>query len=123
MTAEQIVLYALLGVMLFFYIRKQLLARKLHHYSAHEAKQRMAAGSLLLDVRSAAERKSVSIPSSIHIPLHELSSRLKDLERYRAQEIICYCASGNRSVSAGIKLHKAGFTAGNLKGGIASWIF
>ncbi len=78
---------------------------------------------MLLDVRTLNERQSRSIPSSIHIPLHELFSRMKELEKHRSKEIICYCASGNRSVSAGIKLKKAGFTVGNLKGGIASWDF
>jgi rhodanese-related sulfurtransferase len=123
MTPDQIFIYGLLAVMVGFYIRKQLLARTLNHYNGAEAKQQMKAGSILLDVRSAGERSSLSIPSSIHIPLHELSSRMKELEKYKGKEIICYCASGSRSVSAGIKLKKAGFTAGNLRGGIASWNF
>ena len=45
------------------------------------------------------------------------------LEKYKSKEIICYCASGSRSVNAGLKLKKAGFTVGNLRGGIASWNF
>ncbi len=123
MAPDQIFIYGLLAVMVGFYIRKQLLARSLNNYSGTEAKQKVKAGSILLDVRTAGERSSLSIPSSIHIPLHELSSRMKELEKYKGKEIICYCASGSRSVSAGIKLKKAGFTAGNLRGGIASWNF
>jgi rhodanese-related sulfurtransferase len=123
MTTEQIFLYALIAILAIFSIRKQLLARSLNNYSGSEAKQKVKAGSILLDVRTAGERSSLSIPSSIHIPLQELSSRMKELEKYRAKEIICYCASGSRSVNAGIKLKKAGFTAGNLKGGISSWNF
>lgn len=123
MTSDQIFLYAVLGIMVIFYIRKQLLARSLNNYSGAEAKEKVRNGSILLDVRSAGERSSNSIPKSIHIPLHELSSRMKELEKYRGKEIICYCASGSRSVNAGIKLKKAGFTAGNLTGGIASWNF
>jgi rhodanese-related sulfurtransferase len=123
MTSEQLFFYALLGVMLIFYIRKQLLVRSLNNYSGAEAKQQVKAGSILLDVRTAGERKSSSIPTSIHIPVHELSSRLKELEKHRSKEIICYCASGSRSVGAAIKLKKAGFKVGNLKGGIGSWNF
>ncbi len=123
MTSEQIILYAIVAIMVFFYIRKQLLARSLNNYSGSEAKQKVKSGSILLDVRTSGERSSLSIPSSIHIPLHELSSRMKELEKYRGKEIICYCASGSRSVSAGITLTKAGFSAGNLKGGISSWNF
>lgn len=123
MAPDQIFIYGLLAVMVGLYIRKQLLARSLNNYSGSEAKQKVKAGSILLDVRTAGERSSLSIPSSIHIPLHELSSRMKELEKFKGKEIICYCASGSRSVSAGIKLKKAGFTAGNLRGGIASWNF
>ncbi len=123
MTSEQIIIYSILAIMLVFYLRKQLLARSLNNYSGSEAKQKMKSGSVLLDVRTAGERSSLSIPSSIHIPLQELSSRLKELEKYRGKEIICYCASGSRSVRAAIKLKKAGFNAGNLKGGIGSWNF
>ena len=123
MTSEQLFFYALLGIMLIFYIRKQLRIRSLNNYSGSEAKQRVRVGSIMLDVRTAGERKSGSIPASIHIPVHEIPSRLKELERHRSKEIICYCASGSRSVNAAIKLKKAGFTVGNLKGGIGSWNF
>ena len=123
MTSEQIFLYSIIAIVVFFYIRKQLLARSLNNYSGIEAKQKVKSGSILLDVRTAGERSSLSIPSSIHIPLQELSSRIKELEKYREKEIICYCASGSRSVNAGIKLKKAGFKAGNLTGGISSWNF
>jgi rhodanese-related sulfurtransferase len=122
-TPDQIFLYAVLGIMLLMYIRKQLLARSLNNYTGAQAKEQVRTGSILLDVRTASERSSHSIPKSIHIPLHELSPRMKELEQYRGKEIICYCASGSRSVSAGIKLKKAGFTAGNLTGGITSWNF
>ncbi|MFA6455914.1 MAG: rhodanese-like domain-containing protein [Bacteroidota bacterium] len=121
MASDQIFLYAIIGLAVLLYIRKQFQLRGLNNYTAAEVKQKMKSGSILLDVRSAAERSSRSIPSSIHIPLHELASRMKDLEKYRSKEIICYCASGSRSVSAGIKLKKAGFTVGNLTGGISSW--
>lgn len=123
MTQEQIILYSVLAIVVFFYIRKQFLARGLSNYSGAEAKKRMKSGSILLDVRTASERNRNSIPSSLHIPMHELSSRMKELEKHKSKEIICYCASGNRSVSAGIKLKRAGFTVGNLRGGIASWNF
>jgi rhodanese-related sulfurtransferase len=48
---------------------------------------------------------------------------MKELEKYRSREIICYCASGSRSVNAALKLKKAGFKAGNLRGGIGKWNF
>ena len=123
MTSEQILFYVIIGIVLFIYVRKQFLTRSLSNYSGEEAKQKVASGSILLDVRTSAERKSNSIPRSIHIPVQELSARMKELEKYRSREIICYCASGSRSVSAALKLKKAGFKVGNLRGGIGTWNF
>lgn len=123
MSGEQIFFYLVLAFIVVIYVRKQLLARGLRNYSASEAKERIKSGSILLDVRTARERSSRSLPGSIHIPLHELGARLKDLEKHRSKEIICYCASGSRSVSAAVKLKKAGFNIANLKGGISSWNF
>ena len=123
MSGEQIFFYLVLAIIVFIYVRKQLLAREMKNYSAAEAKERIKSGSILLDVRTVRERSSRSLPGSIHIPLHELGSRLKDLEKHRSKEIICYCASGSRSVSAAVKLKKAGFNIANLKGGISSWNF
>jgi rhodanese-related sulfurtransferase len=123
MTSEQILFYVIIGVVLLIYVRKQFLTRSLSNYSGEEAKQKVASGSILLDVRTASERKSNSIPKSIHIPVQELSTRIKELEKYRSREIICYCATGSRSVSAALKLKKAGFKVGNLRGGIGTWNF
>lgn len=123
MTSEQIYFYVIIGVVLLIYVRKQVLTRSLSNYSGEETKQKVASGSILLDVRTASERKSNSIPKSIHIPLQELSARVNELEKFRSREIICYCASGNRSVSAALKLKKAGFKVANLRGGIGSWQF
>lgn len=123
MTTEQLFFYIILAILALVYLRKQLRSRGLKNYSAQEARERMKNGSILLDVRTARERSSLSIPASLHIPLHELTTRMQELERYRSKEIICYCASGSRSVSAAYKLQKAGFTAANLKNGIMSWDF
>ena len=123
MTGEQVFFYSILVLIAFVYIRKQLAARGLKNYSPADVKEKMKAGSILLDVRTSRERSAHSIGGSIHIPLHEIGSRLKDLEKHRGKEIICYCASGNRSVSAAVKLKKAGFNVANLKGGIAAWNF
>jgi len=123
MTSEQIYFYIIIGIVLLFYVRRQLLTRSLANYSGEEAKQKVASGSILLDVRTAGERKANSIPKSLHIPVQELSARIKELEKYRGKEIICYCASGRRSVTAALKLKKAGFKVGNLRGGIGAWNF
>lgn len=74
---------------------------------------------VVIDVRRPDEYKTGHIVGAKLIPLNELNSHMKDLPRNR--EIICVCASGNRSGSATRMLVKAGFNAVNMKGGMNSW--
>jgi rhodanese-related sulfurtransferase len=121
---SQIILYVIIGVLLFLYIRRMLLLRSLKSYSPIEVAEKMKINNVvLLDVRTAGERQSNSIKGSVHIPLHDLRRRSNELEKYKNREIVCYCASGNRSVSATATLNKLGFNAANMKGGIAEWNF
>jgi rhodanese-related sulfurtransferase len=102
---------------------KKFQMRGIAQYSPEEARLKAAEGSVFLDVRTAAERKQSSIAGSLHIPLNELSTKLKTLERHKSREIIVYCASGNRSGVASVQLKQAGFKAANLKGGMGAWNF
>jgi rhodanese-related sulfurtransferase len=56
-----------------------------------------------------------------HIPVNELSQKLKVLEKHREKEIICYCHSGRRSFTATLMLTNNGFQAANMKGGMIEW--
>lgn len=87
--------------------------------SPQEAQEQVRAGAVLLDVRSAAERRIAFIPGSVHIPLEELSGRLDTLPA--GKTIICQCASGMRSGHAARLLSDRGLDARNLRGGIAAW--
>jgi rhodanese-related sulfurtransferase len=105
--------------------RKWMAGRSLTHYTAAEliSADPPSPQRILLDVRTSRERSRSSIQGSIHIPLHELRNRIRELERHRNKEIVCYCQSGNRSVTAANMLQREGFTVANLKGGIAEWTF
>ncbi len=123
MTTPQIILYVLILLILVLYVRRRLQLRGLTSYSPGEVSERVKQGSsLLLDVRTNAERQRKSITGSLHIPLHELGQRMKELDKHKSREIICYCQSGNRSISATVRLKKSGFTAANMNGGISEWI-
>ena len=74
---------------------------------------------LVIDVRQPDEYRTGHIAGAKPIPLNQLNSRIKELPQRR--EIVCVCASGNRSGSATRMLVKAGFNAVNLKGGMNSW--
>ena len=74
---------------------------------------------IVIDVRQPDEYRTGHIAGAKLIPLNKLNSRMKELPQSR--EIVCVCASGNRSGSATRMLVKAGFNAVNLKGGMNSW--
>jgi rhodanese-related sulfurtransferase len=89
--------------------------------NAQELNGRLKNGKrpLVIDVRQPDEYRTGHILGAKLIPLNKLSSRMDDLPQSR--EIVCVCASGNRSGSATQMLIKAGFNAVNLKGGMNSW--
>lgn len=72
---------------------------------------------LLLDVRTAAERKLNSI-GGIHIPLDELEARWTEIEKEKS--LVVYCQSGKRSELAIELLQKkmSGTSFYNLEGGL-----
>ena len=74
---------------------------------------------LVIDVRQPDEYRTGHIAGAKLIPLNKLSNHMKDLPQNR--EIVCVCASGNRSGSATRILAKAGLNAVNMKGGMNSW--
>lgn len=78
--------------------------------------------TLVLDVRSAEEFATGHLPNAKNIPLKELDSRIKEIEKSKTHVVITVCASGVRSSSAVSILNKAGFEkAFSLDGGVAAW--
>jgi NADPH-dependent 2,4-dienoyl-CoA reductase/sulfur reductase-like enzyme/rhodanese-related sulfurtransferase len=85
----------------------------------HEVATLDPARTVLLDVRTAAERANGAMPGSIHIPLNELRQRTEELPRDR--EIIVHCQSGQRSYFACRLLRQRGFRVRNLTGSYRTW--
>lgn len=122
MSATQIIIYVLIALIIFSTIRKALNKRKIKHYNAEEINNKLKNRSiLLLDVRTDAERRARNIKGSLHIPLNQLNKRTEELMKYKNKEIVCYCRSGNRSLSAALLLQKQGFNVANLSGGLNHW--
>jgi len=74
---------------------------------------------LVIDVRQPNEYQNGHISGAKLIPLGELKQRMNKLPRNK--NIVCVCASGNRSRTATRILVEAGFDATNMKGGMHSW--
>ena len=89
---------------------------------AQELKERLDAGEriIVVDVRSDEEVAVGVIPGALHIPLQELADRWGELSD--ADEVVCYCAAGMRSLRAARLLRDNGLiNATSLEGGLAAW--
>jgi rhodanese-related sulfurtransferase len=99
------------------------LQRRGARVSQLQATQKINQGkTLILDVRSAEEFASGHLANAKNIPLGELESRIKEIEKSKTHTVITVCAKGVRSNSAVNILNKAGFEqAFSLDGGVAAW--
>ncbi len=100
---------------------KDLLGRKaLDELDPVEAKQRQAAGALLVDVREPEEWAAGHAPGARHVPLGRLAQHLPKLPR--DCEVLFICRSGNRSGVATDMARRAGLArAMNVRGGMIAW--
>lgn len=90
----------------------------LQRVAAEEARQRVAAGAVWLDVRFPAEYQHDGLPGALNIPLNELRDALPNLPADR--EYVTYCQTGRRSSAAAFLLSQRGFSASLLAGGLNS---
>lgn len=89
---------------------------------AQELKERLDAGEpvVIVDVREPFETAQGILPGAILIPLGQLEARWRELES--ANEIVCYCAGGGRSLQAATLLREKGlFNATSMEGGMFAW--
>jgi sulfur-carrier protein adenylyltransferase/sulfurtransferase len=88
-----------------------------------ELKQRLDKGDdiQIVDVREVNEVAIGRIPNSIHIPLGQVLSRMKEIDPSR--ETVVHCKMGGRSARAIEALQRSGFQGKliNLKSGIIGW--
>ncbi|MGC3998617.1 MAG: rhodanese-like domain-containing protein [Anaeromyxobacter sp.] len=75
--------------------------------SSEIVKQKLAAGALILDVRTPGEFAGGAYPGAKNIPVQELGARLSEVPK--GKPIVVYCASGMRSASAAALLQRSGY--------------
>lgn len=109
--------WAIAGVALIWFLWQNFQNAK-NRIPLADAKAKIAAGAVLLDVRSPGEYGGHHIDGAKNIPLGELSGRLGELPKDK--EFVLYCRSGNRSGTATRLLKSKGYSAFNL-GGIGNW--
>ena len=84
-----------------------------------EAKELLASGAALIDVRTVQEWRSGRAPQAKHVPLERLQTSTTGIQKTRP--VIAMCASGVRSASAAKLLAAQGYEAYSLRGGMAAW--
>ncbi len=78
--------------------------------------------STVLDVREETEFNAGHIKNARHIPLSDLSKRLRELDKQKANPVLMVCGTGSRSASATALLTRAGFASVvSLEGGMSAW--
>ncbi len=85
-----------------------------------EARQLVAEGAMLVDVRSEGEYSDGGIEGSVNIPIQELAGRMDELGA-KDGTIVVYCQSGGRSAMAKRLLERNGFSAVHDLGRISDW--
>lgn len=87
-----------------------------------EAKEKLKAGALLVDVRTRFEYDEGHIEGAILYPLDEINSdTVSTILPDKETAIIVYCQSGNRSSQALEKLKSLGYTNVYDLGSINNW--
>ncbi len=116
MTLRDAIFLAGLGLLAIFVLRMVIAARA--RISGPDARAKVAAGALLVDVRSRAEFAAGALPGAIHIPVGEIAARVAELPA--GKPIVVYCASGMRSASAARALRSRGREVHDL-GPASAW--
>lgn len=86
--------------------------------SGAQAKEAVAAGATLLDVRTPDEFNDLHLPGAVNIPVQVLGGSLGSIPKDKP--VVVYCAVGSRSAMAAVTLARAGYDVLNL-GGIGNW--
>lgn len=92
--------------------------------TAEELKTRIDAGEKIniVDVREPHENAEFNI-GGVLVPLGRIQTMdVDELEKFKTEELVVYCRSGNRSGQACMILDTMGFTnVKNLTGGMLKW--
>jgi phage shock protein E len=87
-----------------------LVLKQLGQVSGAKAKEYLAQGAKVIDVRTPAEFDSGHLPQAVNIPLGELEQQITRVAPNRDQLLLLHCLSGTRSGMARRTLQRMGYT-------------
>jgi rhodanese-related sulfurtransferase len=99
--------------------REEAAAAAENEVSREQARELIAKGAQLVDVRADHEWEAGRIAGAVHIPLADLSQRAGEIDRDRP--VVVYCRGGNRSTMAAAALGEAGYDVRKLSEGVVGW--
>lgn len=85
-----------------------------------QARELVASGARLVDVRSAAEFAAGHLPGAVNVPVDALERRMTDLGP-KDRTVVVYCASGARSAHAKRLLLAKGWSDVRNLGAMSAW--
>ena len=83
--------------------------KRMSFVSAEVARRHLAAGALVIDVRSLDEFRGGHLHNAVNIPLGELQERVPLLVKDKNQVLLLHCLSGGRSAIARQQLKRMGY--------------
>ncbi|AQU83119.1 MAG: rhodanese-like domain-containing protein [Halomonas sp.] len=90
--------------------------------SPSDAKARIAAGHVVLDVRDKEEFEQGHIDNAVNISRGTLEMRIHEAVPNKDTPIVCHCAGGNRGALAADTLQQLGYTqVVNIEGGLKAF--
>jgi phage shock protein E len=79
-----------------------------------KARELIAAGAVVLDVRTPDEYRDGHLPTATNVPVDDVSTRLGEVDQLthgdKTKPIVVYCAAGKRAARAKLTLESAGYT-------------
>ena len=115
MTTNQ---YILIGSAIALFVGFRVL-KMLSQISAKKARELVANGAVLVDVRTAGEYSGGHIKKALNVPLDRISGISGKVAKDK--DVIVYCQSGSRSGAAKRELKSMGYTKVHNLGGIGKW--
>jgi molybdopterin/thiamine biosynthesis adenylyltransferase/rhodanese-related sulfurtransferase len=96
---------------------------RIHEVDPSVVREQSQNGAVVIDVREIDEWSAGHIPGAKHVPKSHLESRIEGAAPDRAQHVILYCASGNRSAwAARTMIEDLGYeNVESMTGGITLW--
>ena len=90
-------------------IAAYLLIKRMSLIPADTARQHLASGALVIDVRSQEEFRNGNISGAVNIPLGDLRDRMPEQVKDKGKVLLLHCLSGGRSGIAQQQLKGMGY--------------